>query len=162
MLTCMGVMALSLLEEVSQATVKDKAVGFFQGIALKGLMFASEHPIWTGLIGGVSGMLIVYAFRRALWATLKWAAWDIPTTVLGVVLAPVVALYRKVRGRTPGGSRVSRLPLIGETAYAGPCRNCGTKREYRVRTSGYSGGAVRGIDTMTGTMVLGCADCVKA
>jgi hypothetical protein len=141
---------------------KEKAVGFLKGMALKALVVGSEHPVYSGLALGVVGMLMVYALRKALKATLWWTLWEIPTTILGVVFKPVRALYRKVRGRTPAGYRVSRLPLIGETAFIGPCKGCGTKREYRVKVTAYSGGALRGCDTVSGTSVLGCADCSKA
>jgi hypothetical protein len=150
------------MEPSVQDGVQEKAVGMLQGIALKGLVVAQAHPIWTGALAAALGMLVVYTLRRALKATIKWLLWDIPTTTLGVAFKPIRLLYRKVRGRTPAGNCVARLPLIGETAFIGPCRGCGTRREYRIRVSAYSGGALRGYDTISGATVLGCADCTKA
>ncbi len=162
MLAAMVVAASDTLTTVVQDGAKEKAMGFLKGLALKGFIVASEHPVYSGIAAGVAGMLIVYALRKVLKTTLRWALWEIPTTVLGVVFKPVRALYRKVRGYTPAGYRTARLPLIGETAFIGPCKGCGTKREYRVRVSAYSGGALRGMDTISGATVLGCADCSKA
>lgn len=150
------------METPVQEGVQEVAKGLFQGFALKGLVFAQAHPVWTGAIVTALGMLVVFTLRRALKTTAKWLLWDIPTTTLGVAFKPIRLLYRKVRGRTPMGGHVARLPLLGENAFIGPCRGCGTKREYRVRVSAYSGGALRGYDTISGATVLGCADCTKA
>lgn len=152
----------AVMASVQTDGVKEKTVGFLKGTALKGLVFAHAHPVYTGIAAGVVGMVIVFALRKALKKTLQWSLWEVPTTVLGVVFKPIRAAYRKVRGRSPMGLRQSRIPMIGETAYVGPCRGCGTKREYQVKVSGYSGGALRGVDTVSGAQVLSCADCTKA
>ena len=138
--------------------VTGKAKGFLAVMAMKGLVFAGSHPVYTGLIGGVAGMLIVFVLRKALWAIGKWVV-GIPTAALSVAFRPVRALWRKFRhGRT---ARMQRLPLIGETATVGPCKECGTRREYRIKATAYYGGSLRGYDTVTGTPVLGCPDCSR-
>ena len=138
--------------------VTGKAKGLIATTAMKALAFTGAHPVYAGLAVGVTGMLIVFALRKALWASLKWVV-GIPTAALGVAFRPVLALWRKFRhGRT---ARMQRLPLIGETASVGPCKTCGTRREYRIKATAYYGGSLRGYDTVTGTPVLGCPDCSR-
>jgi hypothetical protein len=146
--------------DVASVVAQDAKIGFWKGIAFQGMMFASEHPFYTGLAAAAVGMLAVFALRRVLWSTGKWIM-GIPMAALAVAAKPVVWAFRKVRNRT-SGRQVFRLPLIGEVAYIGPCRDCGTKREYRVRASAYSGGTLRGFDTESGRAVLGCAACTRS
>jgi hypothetical protein len=161
---CLNVLAAAsgFLFRTAEMAVQTATPGFFKALALKTLLFAYAHPFLTGAVGATVGLAVVYALRRALWITFRWMAWEIPTTLLGVVCRPGLALYRKIRGMSPGGHRVARIPLLGELAYFGPCRSCGTKREYRVRVNAYSGGTVRGHDTISGAAVLGCADCTRS
>lgn len=134
---------------------------WFQTLALKGLVLVQNHPIYSGLVGGVVGMLVVFLLRKALWATLKWVI-GIPMAVLRQVARPAVAAYQAFRYRKAGAVPVrGRLPIIGMTAYVGPCGTCGSKHERRIKTTAYYGGQLRGIDTMTGAPVMGCAQCVK-
>lgn len=124
--------------------------------------WAVAHPLWSALIVGALGMLVVFAFRRVLWNSVKWVG--------SIVAAPFAAAWRPVsrwrsarkrRRLTVGGASRYRLPIIGERSLIGPCRKCGTKREYTVVTTAYHGGSLRGYDTMTGKTVLGCAECAR-
>lgn len=152
-----NVCGMQPLVEVAQ----DANIGFFKGLLLKGMMVASEHPVYTGLVAGIVGMAVVFSLRKALWATTKFALWGLPTGILGVAFSPIVGLVRKFRNRTSFGGLSHRLPLIGERACIGPCDKCGTKREYAVRTTAYYGGSLRGVDTMTGATVIGCSGCTR-
>lgn len=155
-----NVCGMQMAVDVVNVVQQDGSIGFWKGLALQGAMFAYSHPFYTGLAAAAVGMLAVFALRRALWTSAKWVM-GIPMAALAVAAKPVTYLYRKVRGKV-SGRLVHRLPLIGEVAHIGPCRDCGTKREYRVRASAYSGGALRGFDTISGKAVLGCAACTRS
>ncbi len=134
---------------------------WFQTVALKGLVLVQAHPVYSGIAAGVTGMLVVFFLRKAVWATLKWVL-GIPFAALKQVARPVVAAYQAFRYRKAGAVPVrGRLPIIGMTAYVGPCGTCGSKVERRIKTTAYYGGQLRGIDTMTGAAAMGCAQCVK-
>lgn len=141
-------------------SVKAVDGGFFKGLLLKTVMFASEHPVYAGLVAGIVGMAVVFFLRKALWASAKFLFWQVPVGVLSVVFSPVIKGVRRWRARRDDGL-VHRLPLVGQTARVGPCGKCGTKREYAVKTTAYYGGALRGYDTMSGAAVIGCADCTR-
>jgi hypothetical protein len=160
MLSDDGMLPSSICGMVAEdAGVPMAEVGLATKVLVAVLSYANGHPIQSGLAVGVAGMLIVFVLRRAIFATLGWV-WAIGLAPLKIVAKPFVGLYRKVRGLA--GGRRYRLPLVGETAFVGPCSTCGTKKEYSVRTTGYYGGTVRGFDTLTGMAVIGCPGCTKA
>ncbi len=152
------ILALALLTDGSgKGWLKEWA----QTQLLNGLALATAHPVYTGLIGGVVGMVVVYALRKAVWAVLKYVV-GFPITVLKHASRPVVAVYRAIRYRKHGAVTVRhRMPLLGQTAYVGPCQKCGTKAERRIKATAFYGGALRGVDTTMGTLVMGCPDCTR-
>jgi hypothetical protein len=137
----------------------DGDMGFFQNLWNDGLMFVMENPILAGAGAGVLGLVVLYVLRHPLFKVGKWVV-SIPLALLSAVFSPLINVIRRrrvFRGSTE--IRRHRLPMIGQMATFGPCRTCGTKREYDVKVTAYYGGRGRGIDTMTGQSVIGCADC---
>ncbi len=142
----------AIVDAAEEAALKASSeIGWFESLWLESSAWVVANPMYSGAIAGVVLMVAVYALRRVLWGTVKYVA-SVPLAVFGALAAPI----RRWKQRR----KVSRrLPMLGETAMLGPCYQCGTKREYRVKVTGYYGGTVKGYDVTTGTGVMGCASC---
>lgn len=156
MVHVMLALAQASIPDVGKSVLKQ----WFQTVAMHGLSYVSTHPVISGLVLGGLGMTAMFAVRKAVWATVKWTL-GIPWVALKQVARPVVAMYRMVRNRTKGTVALrSRLPLLGQVCYVGPCAECGSKYQRRVKATAFHGGQLRGVDVVSGTSVLGCSNCV--
>lgn len=141
---------LHLISDTVCEMIDGGATSEAPGLVAQVWMFVFSNPILAGVGIGAVAMLMLFGIRRLVGKAFRFV-WTVAT-------APFMAAWKLTLGRR--NRRMHRLPLVGEKAYLGPCRECGTKHEYRVLVTAYYGGTVRGCDTMSGKQVIGCPDCV--